>query len=230
MTCSFCEFACHPIALRCHLQVCAARLLRLLLKRVEYVHRLCKLRDVDHPIRAGRISHANLAGAGSHGSHRLPIIRIPTRPAEAEGRLSLTPQGRIRHTLKTPDWDGTTDMVFALLDFIARLAALMPTPRVHLTRYHGVFAPHSRSRAQITLAGRGSGKPADTRTPAERHRAMTWGQRLERAVRGSRRFGDTARSGRATGTGLVWPMLGGSFSDLRLLFVGGIWARRFGVT
>jgi hypothetical protein len=28
------------------------------------------------------------------------------------------------------------------LDLMARLAALVPTPRMHLTRYHGVFAPH----------------------------------------------------------------------------------------
>jgi hypothetical protein len=52
---------------------------------------------------------------------------------------------------------------------------------VHLTRFHGVFAPHSRWRAQITPGKRGSGvKAADTRTPAERHRAMSWAQRLKR--------------------------------------------------
>jgi hypothetical protein len=37
---------------------------------------------------------------------------------------------------------------------------------VHLTRYHGVFAPHSRWRALITPAGRGGRNVADTRTPA----------------------------------------------------------------
>jgi len=57
----------------------------------------------------------------------------------------------------------------------------VPKPRVHLTRFHGVFAPHSRWRAQLTPAGRGSGaKAVDTRTPTERHRAMTWVQRLKR--------------------------------------------------
>ena len=33
------------------------------------------------------------------------------------------------------------------VDFIARLASRVPTPRVHLTRYHGVFAPNSKHRA-----------------------------------------------------------------------------------
>ena len=67
---------------------------------------------------------------------------------------------------------------------MARPAALVSKPRVHLTRYHGVFAPHSRWRAQITPAGRGSGAQAvDTRTPAERHRAMNWAQRLKRVFK-----------------------------------------------
>ena len=47
-----------------------------------------------------------------------------TRPALATGRLALTPQGRVRYTLKTPCRDGTTHVVFEPLDFIARLAAL----------------------------------------------------------------------------------------------------------
>ena len=38
---------------------------------------------------------------------------------------------------------------------MARLAAFVP-PRMHLTRYHGVFAPHSKLRATITPAGRGA--------------------------------------------------------------------------
>ncbi|MBY4728844.1 transposase, partial [Burkholderia contaminans] len=41
------------------------------------------------------------------------------------------------------------------LDFIARLAALVPKPRVNLTRFHGVFAPNSRHRALVTPAKRG---------------------------------------------------------------------------
>ena len=91
-------------------------------------------------------------------------------------------EGRKAFTLQTvPAGDRTTHVIFAPLDFIARLAALVPTPRVHLTRFHVIFAPHSRWRAQITPGKRGSGvKAADTRTPAERHRAMSWAQRLKR--------------------------------------------------
>jgi len=98
----------------------------------------------------------------------------------SEKRLSLTEHGQVRYTLKNPWRDGTTHVIFEPLDFIARLAALVPKPRVNLTRFHGVFAPNSQHRAAITPAGRGKGRKPRTsdepidRTPTERHAAMTW--------------------------------------------------------
>ncbi len=62
---------------------------------------------------------------------------------------TLTPNGNLRYQLKTPYRDGTTHVIFEPLDFIARLAALVPNPRVNLARSHGVFAPAS----QIPRAG-----------------------------------------------------------------------------
>ena len=41
--------------------------------------------------------------------------------------------------------DGTAGIVLDPLDLMARLAALVPPPRVNLVRYHGVFAPASSS-------------------------------------------------------------------------------------
>jgi hypothetical protein len=46
-------------------------------------------------------------------------------------RLSLTAQGGIRCALKTPYRDGTTQVIFEPLDFIAGLAALIPNPHIH---------------------------------------------------------------------------------------------------
>ena len=70
------------------------------------------------------------------------------------------------------------------LELMARLAALVPSPRMHLTRYHGVFAPHSKLRAAVTRAHRGIGAkqpPADAaKPPTPRHVAMTWARRLKR--------------------------------------------------
>ena len=83
-----------------------------------------------------------------------------------------------------PERDGTTHVVFEPLDFIAKLVALVPNPRVNLTRYHGVFAPNHRLREQVTPAHRGR-RPATTTAapPADRHAAMTWAQRLKRVFK-----------------------------------------------
>ena len=92
----------------------------------------------------------------------------------------------MRYQLKTPYRDGTTHVIFEPLDFIARPAALVPKPRVNLTRFHCVFAPNSKHRALVTLGKRGKGSRAKTvdetqeQTPAERRASMTWAQRLKR--------------------------------------------------
>jgi len=78
-----------------------------------------------------------------------------------------------------------TYVIFEPHDFIARLAAQVPRPRVNLTRFHGVFAPNSQDRALVSPAKRGEGQKPNTPdepqdpTPAERRAAMTWGQRLK---------------------------------------------------
>ena len=104
----------------------------------------------------------------------------------SEQRIAFTPSGNIRYELKTPYRDGTTHIIFEPLDFIARLAALIPPPRINLTRYHGVFAPNSPHRALVTPGKRGKGsktQDADEtqeQTPFERRASMTWAQRLKR--------------------------------------------------
>jgi hypothetical protein len=70
--------------------------------------------------------------------------------------------------------------------FISRLVALVPEPRVNLTRFHGLFAPNSTYRARVTPAKRGRDKKIKTiqerqdQTPAERRVSMTWARRLKR--------------------------------------------------
>ena len=67
---------------------------------------------------------------------------------------------------------------------MTRRAALVPTPRVNLTRYHGVFAPNHRLRQQATPARRGRRKTeAAGDPPPARHVSMTWAQRLKRAFK-----------------------------------------------
>ena len=75
-------------------------------------------------------------------------------------------------------------ILFEPLDFIARLAALVPNPRDNLTRYHGVLAPNHHLREQVTPARRGRRPAAITaEPPAESHAAMTWAHRLKRVFK-----------------------------------------------
>jgi hypothetical protein len=97
----------------------------------------------------------------------------------------MTRNGRVRYELKTPWRNGTTHVIFEPLDFISRLVALVPKPRVNLTRFHGVFAPNSKYRAKVTPARRGKRKKSHSadeadQTPAEKRASMTWARRLKR--------------------------------------------------
>jgi hypothetical protein len=66
-------------------------------------------------------------------------------------------------------------------DFITRLVALVPKPRAHLTRYHGVFAPASRDRTRIVPGTRTADSAArDEVSATDRQRAMSWAQRIRR--------------------------------------------------
>ena len=128
--------------------------------------------------------HAGVNCEGHQKDKRERLCRYIARPAVAVPHLSLSSTGKVLYTLKTPYRDGTTQVAFEPMDFIARLAALVPKPRVNLTRYHGVLAPNHRWRGLVTPAKRGKGAKRlpnkEVASPAERHAAMTWAQRLKR--------------------------------------------------
>jgi len=85
--------------------------------------------------------HAGVACSPAEPDLLQRLPRYIARPALAESRLSLTPQGDLRYRIKSPWRDGTTHLILHPLDFLARLASLVPKPRVNLTRYHGILAP-----------------------------------------------------------------------------------------
>ncbi|MCI0436641.1 MAG: transposase [Gemmatimonadetes bacterium] len=146
-----------------------------------------------HEEGAGRNGAAQAGGFSLHAGRDIQpgqhaqlerLCRYVSRPPVAAERLALTPSGQVRYALENPYRDGTTHIVLEPLDLMARLAALVPPPRMHLTRYHGVFAPHSSLRAAITAARRGpGGKGAEEgadKCATPRHVAMSWAQRLKR--------------------------------------------------
>jgi hypothetical protein len=55
-------------------------------------------------------------------------------------------------SLKRPLRDGRTELAFEPVEFLRRLATLIPPPYAHLTRFHGVFAPNHHLRAAVVPA------------------------------------------------------------------------------
>ena len=57
---------------------------------------------------------------------------------------------RLLYRLPKPRRDGCTALTLTPLELIQRLAALIPPPRAHRHRYHGVLAPNAPLRAAVT--------------------------------------------------------------------------------
>ena len=89
------------------------------------------------------------AGVHLHANDREGLAHLcgyGARPPLSQKRLSRLPDGKLAYKLKR----GATEfLVMEPLDLLRKLAALVPPPRAHLVRYHGVFAPASKCRAKI---------------------------------------------------------------------------------
>jgi hypothetical protein len=77
------------------------------------------------------------------------LCRYITRPAISNERLSVNRAGQVVLKLKTAWRDGTSHHVMAPMEFMQRLAALVPRPRLHLIRFHGVLAPNAKLRRAV---------------------------------------------------------------------------------
>ena len=72
---------------------------------------------------------------------------------------------------------------------MSKLAALVPAPRVNLTRYHGVFAPNSSHRTDIINKPQDKAVVTDEQSQegegskGKKRAAMTWAQCLRRAFK-----------------------------------------------
>ena len=83
-----------------------------------------------------------------------------------------SPDARLIYELPRPAHDGRTGVRVSPLELLDRLARLIPPPRVHRHRYHGVFAPNAKWRREVTRYGRDEvdeldpGSGPDLSTPA----------------------------------------------------------------
>ena len=80
-----------------------------------------------------------IAGPDRRGLERL--CRYVARPALAGGRLRIVDADHLSFALKTPWSDGTRHLLLSPMELLEKLAVLVPPPRFHLLRYHGVLAP-----------------------------------------------------------------------------------------
>jgi hypothetical protein len=101
-----------------------------------------------------------IEGDDRQGIERL--VRYCARPPFALHRLHAmggndalsSPEARLLYRLPGPAPDGRTVLLLSPLELLQRLARLVPPPRTHRHRYHGVLAPNARLRAQVVAIGR----------------------------------------------------------------------------
>jgi hypothetical protein len=118
--------------------------------------------------------------------HKLEkLCRYIARPAVSEERLKQLPSGDIVLKLKTKYYDGTSHLLFSGLEFIEKLAALVPPPRIHLTGFFGCLAPHAKIRSLIVPKKEEPPTPAtaasvETTEKSKRSKQKTWAELLAR--------------------------------------------------
>jgi len=93
--------------------------------------------------------HASVAVAGDDDLGRERLMRYGARPQLALDRLRRLPGGRIAYRIKKLRDGRAKHRVMTPLEFLARLAAIVPPPRYPLLRYHGVLGPRSSWRRDV---------------------------------------------------------------------------------
>lgn len=69
------------------------------------------------------------------------LCRYGARGPLAQDRLSGRDDGKLEYLLSKPLPGGATTLVLTPVQLLKRLVAVMAKPRIHLTRFFGVFAP-----------------------------------------------------------------------------------------
>ena len=109
---------------------------------------------------------ASVNGFSLHANTQVPahrrdqlerLLRYTARGAVALERLAEDAHGDLVYTFTKPWADGTTGIRLSPLELLEKLAALVPLPRVHLVRYAGCLAPHSKLRDAIIPTPRQQG-------------------------------------------------------------------------
>ena len=82
------------------------------------------------------------------------LCRYLLRPPVSEKRLKRLNNGDVILELKSEWSDGTRAMLFKPMEFIEKLIAIIPSPRIHQVRFYGILAPSATDRQKIVPAKR----------------------------------------------------------------------------
>lgn len=96
--------------------------------------------------------HADVAVPARDRRRIERLCRYVARPPVATDRLERLPDGRVLYHLRHRWRDGTTQIVFEAHQLLGRLVPLIPAPRSHQVRYHGVLAPCASWRHRVVPA------------------------------------------------------------------------------
>jgi hypothetical protein len=93
--------------------------------------------------------HADVAVPARRRDQLQRLVRYLVRPPLALDRLTESTGGQLLYQFRRPWSDGSTALLVEPLEWLERLAALVPPPRRPLLAYHGVLAPRARWRSAI---------------------------------------------------------------------------------
>ena len=88
--------------------------------------------------------HAATSIKSSERTRLEGLCKYVLRPPIAEERLSILGNGDVSYRLKKRWNDGTSHIIYTQMEFMEKLAALIPPPRAHQVRF-----PHKGSYAWI---------------------------------------------------------------------------------
>ncbi len=93
--------------------------------------------------------HADVALPARDRRRLERLARYILRPPICLDRLEAQPDGRLSYKLKAQWRDGTTHILMERHELLERLAPLIPPPRTHQVRFHGILAPCASGRDQV---------------------------------------------------------------------------------
>jgi len=109
------------------------------------------------------------------------LCRYGARPPFSLERLSRLADGRVAYRLRKPRRNGATHLVMTPVQFLARLASIIPPPRFPLQRFSGVLAPNSPWRPAV-VAMRPPARSGAEPPPAKRARKRKKGSAEDAVV------------------------------------------------